>query len=149
MSSADTSSSEPLLRSDTARRGRIAALMERTLGRRGASTLVRQTAASQIEERRILWGYSSPVVALDIIWNLSFALTALSTLATTLTERPNVPIRLWISGYAIQSFIHVALVILEFRRRTRRRSSIEEGVLDASDAEGNESDEDGDLGSRR
>ncbi|KAM7271204.1 hypothetical protein ACFE04_030418 [Oxalis oulophora] len=39
---------------------------------RAPSTLVRETAARELQERRADWGYSKPVVALDSIWNLAF-----------------------------------------------------------------------------
>ncbi|XP_078444633.1 E3 ubiquitin protein ligase RIE1-like [Wolffia australiana] len=145
MSTMAEDQSEPLIRrGGGVSRNRIAAVIDRAVGRRGASAMVRETAASQIEERRIQWGYSRPVVALDIVWNLAFALTAMSTLASTVAERPNVPIRIWIAGYALQSVIHVTLVFVEFRRRRRRRS-VEDGLSDVTDSEGNDSDED-DLG---
>lgn len=141
-----TASSEPLLRAGGAsRRNRLAALLERATGRRGASTLVRETAAMQLEERRIHWGYSRPVVALDIVWNLAFAVAAAVTLASTTGERPNVLIRLWVSGYAVQCVVHATLVWVEYRRRTRRRRSIEDGGQEVTDSEGNESEEDEDF----
>ncbi|KAL6003418.1 hypothetical protein ACLOJK_023641 [Asimina triloba] len=115
-----------------------------TGGRRGPSMLVRETAALHLEERRADWGYSKPVVALDIAWNLAFTLVSVIMLASTLNEEPNTPIRLWIAGYALQCVVHVVLVWFEYRRRnSRRRRSLEEGsgAGRSSDSEGIDSDD--------
>lgn len=79
--------------------------------------MVRETAARQLEERRADWAYSRPVVAVDISWNIAFAMVSVSMLAATSCERPNVPLRVWISGYALQCVFHVALVWSEYRYR--------------------------------
>uniref|UniRef100_A0A2P2JZ97 RING-type E3 ubiquitin transferase n=1 Tax=Rhizophora mucronata TaxID=61149 RepID=A0A2P2JZ97_RHIMU len=105
----------------------LAALLGRAAGRReGPSTLVRETAARELEERRADWGYSKPVVALDMLWNTAFVLVSITMLLVTLEERPNTPIRLWICGYALQCLVHVVLVWLEYRRRTTSRVRDEE-----------------------
>ncbi|MQM03657.1 hypothetical protein Taro_036441 [Colocasia esculenta] len=154
-SSTSTASSEPLLRPAAAteqpRTSPLAALLGRAGGRRGAPALVRETAARQLDERRADWGYSRPVVALDVAWNLGFAVASAAVLASTLRERPNVPIRLWVAGYALQCVVHVALVLAEYRRRSRRRRGVEDGAQDSSDSEGNDSEEEeeddgGDIG---
>lgn len=80
--------------------------------------MVREMAARQLEERRVDWGYSKPVVALDVMWNLAFVAVSLIMLICTVDEQPNVPIRLWVCGYALQCSLHVVLVWLEYIRRT-------------------------------
>lgn len=95
----------------------LALLLGRAAGRRGPSFLVRETAARELEERRADWGYSRPVVAVDMLWNMAFVVASVVMLILTVDEKPNVPIRLWIGGYALQCFMHVVLVWLEYRRR--------------------------------
>ncbi|CAO2828541.1 unnamed protein product [Amaranthus hypochondriacus] len=133
----------------------LALLLGRAAGRRGPSMLVRETAASELEERRVDWGYSKPVVALDMLWNMVFVLASLVLLICTFDENPNVPIRVWICGYTLQCLVHVLLVLVEYRRRRRRRESgsrsesesvrhgIDNGGLDL-EAGLNENDSDGD-----
>jgi integrator complex subunit 11 len=111
--------------------------------------LVRETAARQLEERRVDWGYSKPVVALDIMWNLSFVIVSVVMLIFTADERPNVPIRVWICGYAVQCLVHVILVWLEYERRTVARSQDDQAIRpgggyhsDSNDTD----DEDGRVG---
>lgn len=113
-----STSPEPLLqRPSTARRNRLAVLLGRTAGLRDSQTMVRETAARQLEERRADWAYSRPVVAVDISWNIAFAVVSVSVLAVTTCERPEVPLRVWIGGYALQCIFHVALVWSEYSRR--------------------------------
>eukprot|EP00262_Sarcandra_glabra_P000569 TRINITY_DN10684_c0_g1_i1.p1 TRINITY_DN10684_c0_g1~~TRINITY_DN10684_c0_g1_i1.p1 ORF type:complete len:357 (+),score=27.87 TRINITY_DN10684_c0_g1_i1:145-1215(+) len=141
-----TVDSAPLLRpttTDSARPSSLSLLLGRVTGRRGPSMLVRETAALQLEERRADWGYSKPVVALDILWNLAFAIVSVVMIACTLNENPNTPIRIWILGYALQCVLHVVLVWVEYRRRNMRRRSIEEGGTGrASDSDVNDSEDD-------
>lgn len=101
------------------RQSSLAILLGRVTGRRGggASLLVRETAARELDERRTDWGYSKPVVALDMMWNLGFVIVSVVILSCAVDESPNVPIRLWICGYALQCVVHVVLVWLEYRRR--------------------------------
>lgn len=80
--------------------------------------MVRETAARELDERRADWGYSKPVVALDMMWNLGFVIVSVVILSCAVDESPNVPIRLWICGYALQCVVHVVLVWLEYRRRS-------------------------------
>ncbi|GAB4828696.1 E3 ubiquitin protein ligase rie1 [Ancistrocladus abbreviatus] len=98
----------------------LALLLGRAAGRRGPSLLVRETAARELEERRADWGYSTPVVALDIVWNLAFVVVSVVMLICTIHEKPNVPIRVWICGYGLQCLVHVVLVWMEYRRRAGR-----------------------------
>lgn len=102
----------------------LALLMGRLTGRRATSMAVRETAARELEERRVDWGYSKPIVALDIAWNLAFAVVSLLVLIQSADEIPNTPIRLWIVVYAAQCLVHVVLVWLEFRRRNARRARL-------------------------
>lgn len=151
-----SSAANPLLRSPSGagdrpsprRAASLAVLLGRATGRRGPSMLVRETAALQLEERRADWGYSKPVVLLDVLWNLAFAAVSVAMLASTAAERPRVPIRVWIGGYALQCLVHVALVWAEYRRRcSRRRGRGLEGGRDGSgresDSELNDSEDEG------
>lgn len=152
-------SPEPLLRSsvtrppEAQRSNRLAAALGRAAGRRGASMLVRESAARQLEERRADWAYSRPVVALDMLWNLAFAAATVVVLSSSLQERPNVPLRLWVAGYALQCVVHVLLVWLEYQRRNSPWSD-EEGFRQiGSDSEASDNAEaaamaDGFRGSR-
>lgn len=153
----DSSSSQPLLRpaAMSGRESRVAALLGRATGRRagGASALVRETAALQLEERRADWAYSRPVVALDIAWNLAFAVVSAVLLLMTVDEEPAVPVRLWVAGYSVQCVVHVALVWTEYRRRNTAAAAAggERAGLDGAGAGGGaeESEEDGDDGRGR
>ncbi|CAN8238762.1 unnamed protein product [Cochlearia groenlandica] len=119
------STSPLLLRSRQSPRRRqptIAVLLGRASGRRGASMLVRETAAQELEDRRADWGYSKPVVALDMLWNIAFVVVAFVVLLISKEEDPNVPVRIWICGYAIQCLVHVVLVWSEFRKRNSSSS---------------------------
>ncbi|KAJ4960972.1 hypothetical protein NE237_020882 [Protea cynaroides] len=146
--------SEPLLQprqasntDSTTRPTTLALLLGRATGRRGPSMLVRETAAQQLEQRRADWGYSRPVVALDIAWNLAFIVTSLVLLVCTTNEQPNTPIRVWICVYALQCMVHVVLVWLEYRRRNMRMNRGGESGTRTSDSDLNDSeDEDGDGG---
>lgn len=135
----------PLLRShqsdaSSARASAMALLLGRVTGRRGASMLVRETAARELEGRRADWGYSKPVVALDILWNTAFVVVSVVILICTVNERPNTPVRVWICGYALQCLVHVVLVWLEYNRRSARRASGrgEERGEDVTDSEDDE-----------
>lgn len=101
--------------------------------------LVRETAARELDERRADWGYSKPVVALDMMWNLGFVIVSIVILCCAVDEKTNVPIRIWIIGYAVQCVVHVVLVWMEYRRR-----SLVQGGRSDDVEEGNEESEDGD-----
>ncbi|XP_039045991.1 E3 ubiquitin-protein ligase At1g12760-like isoform X1 [Hibiscus syriacus] len=90
---------------------------------REPSVLVRETAAEQLEERHSDWAYSKPAVVLDVIWNFTFAAVAVGVLLLSWKERPIMPLRLWIIGYALQCLLHVVCVFVEYRRRRRQRSA--------------------------
>ncbi|KAK3421456.1 hypothetical protein EUGRSUZ_G02105 [Eucalyptus grandis] len=128
----------------------LAVLLGRAAGRRGPSMLVRETAARELEQRRADWGYSRPVVALDIMWNTAFVLVSVVMLVVTADEHPNTPIRLWICGYAAQCLVHVVLVWIEYRRRSARRVRDEERQQNynyVNDSEDEEAGVDAALGS--
>ncbi|KAL9817117.1 E3 ubiquitin-protein ligase [Arabidopsis thaliana] len=88
---------------------------------REPSMLVRETAAEQLEERQSDWAYSKPVVFLDILWNLAFVAIGVAVLILSRDEKPNMPLRVWVVGYGIQCWLHMACVCVEYRRRRRRR----------------------------
>ncbi|KAK4798942.1 hypothetical protein SAY86_024307 [Trapa natans] len=108
----------------------LATLLGRATGQRGPSMLVRETAARELEQRRVDWGYSLPMVALDMVWNAAFVVVSVVMLSCTVNEQPSIPIRLWICGYALQCIVHVVLVWLEYRRRTAMRTLDEEWQQD-------------------
>lgn len=145
----------PLLRSRqgnsdvSVRTPTLALLLGRATGRRGPSMLVRETAARELEERRGDWGYSKPVVALDITWNMAFVVVAVVMLICTVHEKTNTPIRLWICGYALLCLVHVVLVSLEYRRRNRRelrRRRAQDVEYQGGNAEDMNDSEDEELG---
>ncbi|XP_042469380.1 E3 ubiquitin protein ligase RIE1-like [Zingiber officinale] len=109
----------PPSQGSASRTSRVVSILGRAAGHRRPSMLVRETAALQLEERRANWAYSRPVVALDIAWNLVFSAVAVVVLGATACERPSVPLRLWIAGYAVQCVFHVFLVWSEYRLRMR------------------------------
>ncbi|CAA6656330.1 unnamed protein product [Spirodela intermedia] len=84
---------------------------------REPSMMVRETAAEQLEERRSDWAYSRPVVVLDLLWNLAFVTVAVTVMVISRYESPSMPLRLWIAGYALQCFLHMVCVCMEYRRR--------------------------------
>ncbi|KAL5576639.1 hypothetical protein UlMin_018338 [Ulmus minor] len=86
---------------------------------REPSVRVRETAAQQLEERQSDWAYSKPVVALDMLWNAAFVGIAIAVLSLSSDEDPSVPLRIWISGYAMQCAFHMVCVAVEYRRRRR------------------------------
>lgn len=90
---------------------------------REPSRQVRESAAAHLEERQNDWAYSRPVVLLDLLWNLAFLLVATAVMILSRDERPEVPLRLWIVGYALQCIVHMLCVSLEYRRRRQRRAA--------------------------
>ncbi|KAK4479787.1 hypothetical protein RD792_015322 [Penstemon davidsonii] len=150
--SSSTTATGPLLRprqpsssTTAARPSPLSLLLSRaaastTMRRGGASMLVRETAARELEERRADWGYSKPVVALDMMWNLAFVIVSIVMLICTQNENPNVPIRVWVCGYGLQCLVHVVLVWIEYKRRNSSNGSREGG--NQSD---NEDEDDGTI----
>ncbi|KAL8028246.1 hypothetical protein ABFS82_14G143000 [Erythranthe guttata] len=90
---------------------------------REPSVRVREAATEQIEERQSDWAYSKPIVILDLVWNLAFIVVAISVMIMSKTERPSMPLRLWIVGYALQCVLHVVCVCTECRKRYSQRNS--------------------------
>lgn len=137
---------DPSVSPNAARPATLALLLGRATGRgHGPSMLVRETAARELEERRADWGYSKPVVALDIMWNSAFVIVSAAMLIITINERPSTRIRLWICGYALQCLVHVVLVWMEYRRRnTRRVRDDEMGGEDFRDVNNDSEDEEED-----
>ncbi|CAJ1943600.1 unnamed protein product [Sphenostylis stenocarpa] len=118
----DSTSGRRLLRRPSLREA--ARFLRQASGRRlmrEPSMMVREAAAEQLEERQSDWAYSKPVVVLDILWNFAFVTAAATVLILGRNENPNMPLRLWIVGYAMQCVLHVACVCVEYRKRQRRR----------------------------
>ncbi|GAB2274000.1 hypothetical protein Dimus_008770 [Dionaea muscipula] len=88
---------------------------------REPSMAVREAAAQQIEERQSDWAYSRPVVLLDVFWNLTFVVVSAVFFLLSRDEVPQLPLRLWIAGYAVMCAVHAFCVGVEFCRRRRRR----------------------------
>ncbi|TKY65534.1 E3 ubiquitin-protein ligase [Spatholobus suberectus] len=95
---------------------------------REPSVRVREAAAVEVEERQSEWAYSAPVVALDVLWNAAFLAIGATVLALSAKEEPCVPLRAWVVGYLLQGAFHSLCVVVEFRRRRRRRTQL--GVVD-------------------
>ncbi|WOL05254.1 E3 ubiquitin-protein ligase [Canna indica] len=117
------------------RRGRPslrgAALLLRRAGNRRVmrepSMLVREAAAEQLEERQSDWAYSRPVVFLDTLWNLAFVAAAAGILVLSREEKPSMPLRLWICGYALQCVLHIVCVCIQYQRRNLLRGAARGG----------------------
>ncbi|KAI8024564.1 E3 ubiquitin-protein ligase [Camellia lanceoleosa] len=91
---------------------------------REPSMRVRESAAEQIEERQSDWAYSRPIVILDLVWNLVFvAVAAVVVVVMSRKESPEVPLRVWIVGYALQCVIHMVCVLVEYNWRQQQRNS--------------------------
>ncbi|GMP61635.1 hypothetical protein CsSME_00024021 [Camellia sinensis var. sinensis] len=93
---------------------------------REPSMRVRESAAEQIEERQSDWAYSRPIVIFDLVWNLAFvAVAAVVVVVMSRKESPEVPLRVWIVGYALQCVIHMVCVSVEYnwRRQQQQRNS--------------------------
>ncbi|XP_057449953.1 E3 ubiquitin-protein ligase At1g12760-like [Lotus japonicus] len=99
---------------------------------REPSVMVREAAAEQLEERQSDWAYSKPVVILDLVWNFAFVVASTAVCVLSRTEAPDMPLRLWIAGYALQCVIHMVCVCVEFRRRRRNLHNGVPGVSTSS-----------------
>lgn len=62
-------------------------------------------------------GYLKPFLVLDVAWNLAFVLVSIVVLLSAFKERPSTPLRIWVSGYALQSIIHLCFVYFEYQQR--------------------------------
>ncbi|XP_022147433.1 E3 ubiquitin-protein ligase At4g11680 isoform X2 [Momordica charantia] len=107
---------------------RAVRLLRRAGGRqmmlREPSVRVRETAAEQLEERQSDWAYSKPIILLDLLWNLAFVAISFTVLGLSTSEKPSVPLRFWITGYAVQCIIHMACVATEYKRRRSTRETV-------------------------
>ncbi|XP_037495509.1 E3 ubiquitin-protein ligase At1g63170 [Jatropha curcas] len=107
-------------------RGAAARLLRRASSRRmmlrEPSVRVRENAAEQLEERQTDWSYSKPIIVLDVLWNFAFVGIAVVVMVLSVKEETEVPLRLWIIGYALQCVFHIACVIFEYRRRLNERN---------------------------
>ncbi|KAL3536864.1 hypothetical protein ACH5RR_000230 [Cinchona calisaya] len=88
---------------------------------REPSRRVREAAAEQIEERQSDWAYSKPIVILDLIWNIAFVTVSISVLIMSRNEKPSMPLRLWVVGYALQCLLHMVCVCVEYKKRREQR----------------------------
>lgn len=95
----------------------------RSRAMREPSVRVREAATEQIEERQSDWAYSKPIVILDLVWNVAFVIVSISVLIMSRYEKPSIPLRLWIVGYALQCVLHVVCVCAEYKKRYAQRNS--------------------------
>jgi len=116
----------PQLRGAAARLLRLAS--SRGMMLREPSVRVREHAAEQLEERQTGWGYSKPIVLIDVLRNLAFVIIAVGVLGLSMEEKPKVPLRVWIVGYGLQCLCHVVCVVVEYRKR-RNLGFEESGIL--------------------
>ncbi|KAJ6334909.1 hypothetical protein OIU78_011701 [Salix suchowensis] len=113
--------SRRLLRRPPQFRGAAARILRRASSRRmmlrEPSVRVRENAAEQLEERQSDWGYSKPIVVIDVLWNLAIVIIAVGVLGLSLDEKPRVPFRAWIVAYVLLCSCHVVCVVVEYRKR--------------------------------
>ncbi|KAG6663433.1 E3 ubiquitin-protein ligase At1g63170-like [Carya illinoinensis] len=106
-------------------------LLRRASGRRmmlrEPSFRVRENAAEQLEERQRDWAHSKPVIILDVLWNLAFVGIGFTVFGLSMKETPVVPLRLWIIGYVAQCLMHIACVIVVYRKPPVERTLGAEG----------------------
>ncbi|KAK5833346.1 hypothetical protein PVK06_017171 [Gossypium arboreum] len=113
--------------------------------RRGGPVLARETAAREQEEQRVDCEYSKSVVALDMMWNAAFVALSVVMLPSTMNEKPNTPIRLWVCCYALLCMLHVVFVWWEYRwSNTRATSAVDEERGDAAAEHVNDSEDEED-----
>lgn len=91
---------------------------------RESSVRVRENAAEQLEERQSDWAYSKPIILLDLLWNLAFVAISFTVIGLSTSEKPSVPLRFWIIGYAMQCIIHMSCVATEYKRRRSTRELV-------------------------
>lgn len=94
---------------------------------REPSFRVRENAAEQLEERQRDWAHSKPVIILDVLWNLAFVGIGFTVFGLSMKETPVVPLRLWIIGYVAQCLMHIACVIVVYRKPPVERTLGAEG----------------------
>lgn len=109
------------------------------------SVLAGETAGPEQGEQRVDCRYSKPFVALDMMWNAAFVALSVVMLPSTLDEKPNTPIRLWICGYALLCMLHVVFVWWEYRwSNTRTTSAVDEERGNAAAVHVNDSEDEED-----
>ncbi|KAG6533957.1 hypothetical protein ZIOFF_007836 [Zingiber officinale] len=103
-------------------------LVRATAGRFVASPMLADatpdTDARQIADPPYNWGYSKPVVVLDVAWNSLFVLVSAAVLLWASRERPETPIRAWVLGYAVQCLLHVGFVCCEAVKKLESLNAI-------------------------
>ena len=127
---------------------RGAARLLRRSGRRAMrepSMLVREAAAEHLEERQADWAYSRPVVALDLLWNISFITVAAVVLVLSRDEKPSMPLRTWVAGYALQCVVHMVCVAVEYRMRHGQRGGAPVPADDERGSDGSSSSSEDDA----
>ncbi|XP_076935773.1 E3 ubiquitin protein ligase RIE1-like [Bidens hawaiensis] len=101
---------------------RVPMLLGLFAGRRGASLIVSQNVALQMEDYREEFGYSVPVVAVETVWNLAFVVVAVVMVFWIAREERSVRLRVWICGYAVHCVANVVVLLVEYRKRRMRES---------------------------
>ncbi|KAM0047939.1 hypothetical protein Hdeb2414_s0008g00268851 [Helianthus debilis subsp. tardiflorus] len=127
---------------------RVPMLLGLFAGRRGASLIVSQTVALQMEDYREAWGYSFPVVVIETLWNLAFVVVSLATLFWIAREEANLLLRVWICGYVMQCVVNVVVLLLVYKRRNRRVSADSTATIPGFSSSGSSSESDGDRVTR-
>jgi hypothetical protein len=112
---------------------------------REPSVLVREAAAEHLEERQADWAYARPVVALDLLWNLTFITVAAVVLVLSRNEDSPMPLRTWAVGYALQCVLHMVCVAIEYRMRHGQRGGASAPVDEERGSDGSSSSSDDDL----
>lgn len=64
--------------------------------------------------------FIKPILVLDLFWNLFFVFVSVIVLVLSAEEKPSAPLRLWLSGYAVQCLLHVFFVFFAYFRRSSR-----------------------------
>ncbi|KAJ0462059.1 putative transcription factor C2H2 family [Helianthus annuus] len=127
---------------------RVPMLLGLFAGRRGASLIVSQTVALQMEDYREAWGYSFPVVVIETLWNLAFVVVSFATLFWIAREETNLLLRVWICGYVMQCVVNVVVLLLVYKRRNRRVSADSTATIPGFSSSGSSSESDEDRVTR-
>lgn len=67
--------------------------------------------------------YGKAILCIDVIWNLAFVVVSAVVLVLACKERPSAPLRIWVSGYALQCLFHVGFLYLQHRRKKATSSA--------------------------
>ncbi|XP_076920808.1 E3 ubiquitin protein ligase RIE1-like [Bidens hawaiensis] len=103
--------------------------------RRGASIIVRQNVAMQLEDWREEFGYSFPVVVVETLWNLAFVVLSIVTLFWYAWEERCVRLRVWICGYVVHCVANVVILLMEYKKRRMRVELVLSLVSSSSSSE--------------